>query len=115
MKLRWSPRQGQHSDALGSVLLAVHAGDGLSYIGKAGSGFDDEGLTVALEFLRELERPDPPLTGVPGPDARGVHWVEPLAVGEVRFTEWSSAGRLRHPVWRGWRPDLRAEDVVRED
>ncbi|MEU4342062.1 hypothetical protein AB0H00_12460 [Nocardia sp. NPDC023852] len=32
-------------------------------------------------------------------------WVEPLVVGEVSFTEWTSDGRLRHPSWRGLRSD----------
>ncbi len=37
-----------------------------------------------------------------------------LLVGEVRYTEWTAEGRLRHPMWRGLRPDKSAEEVVRE-
>jgi len=35
-------------------------------------------------------------------------------VAEVRFAEWTAAGRLRHPSWSGWRPDKDAREVVRE-
>ena len=34
--------------------------------------------------------------------------------GEVRFTEWTRDGRLRHPAWRGLRADKRPDHVVRE-
>ncbi|MDO5498958.1 MAG: hypothetical protein Q4F67_04665, partial [Propionibacteriaceae bacterium] len=51
----------------------------------------------------------------PKTDAQEAHWVEPLLVGEVDYAEWSDAGRLRRPNWRGWRPDRHAEDVVRDD
>ena len=66
--------------------------------------------------LRALERPESPFAGaVPRPDAREAHWVEPVVVGEVRFGEWTRDGRLRHPAWRGLRPDKAPQDVVRED
>jgi bifunctional non-homologous end joining protein LigD len=32
----------------------------------------------------------------------------------VGFAEWTTEGRLRHPVWRGLRPDKSAEEVRRE-
>jgi bifunctional non-homologous end joining protein LigD len=40
-------------------------------------------------------------------------WVKPALVAEVKFTEWTSSGELRHPVYLGLRADKRAEDVVR--
>jgi ATP-dependent DNA ligase len=41
--------------------------------------------------------------------------VRPTFVGEVAFTEWTKAGKLRHPRFLGLRRDKPAEDVVRED
>ena len=55
-----------------------------------------------------------PLVGVPSLDARGVQWLRPELVGEVEFGEFTPTGILRHPRWRGLRPDKRPEDVVRE-
>ena len=38
-------------------------------------------------------------------DAKGVTFVKPELVGEVRYSERTSDGRLRQPSWRGLRPD----------
>jgi len=32
----------------------------------------------------------------------------------VKFTEWTSSGEMRHPVYLGLRTDKRAEDVILE-
>jgi bifunctional non-homologous end joining protein LigD len=42
------------------------------------------------------------------------HFVRPRHVGEVGFSEWTAAGRLRHPTWRGLRDDKVPTDVVVE-
>ena len=39
------------------------------------------------------------------PSAHAAQWVEPRLVGEVAFTEWTSDMTMRHPSWRGLRPD----------
>ena len=39
---------------------------------------------------------------------------EPLLVGEVTYGELTGVGRLRHPVWKGWRPDRTPDTVVWE-
>jgi bifunctional non-homologous end joining protein LigD len=46
--------------------------------------------------------------------AKGATWVTPRLVGEVRYGEWTPDGHLRHPVWRGLRPDKAAGEVHRE-
>ena len=110
----WAPGRGARRSTLGSVLLAVHDGDGaLRYVGKAGSGFSDEGLAQAREVLEGIAIEHSSALDVPRSEA-GARWVEPLLVGEVSFAEWTDSARLRQPVWRGWRPDKRAEDVRRE-
>jgi bifunctional non-homologous end joining protein LigD len=45
---------------------------------------------------------------------RVARFVEPSQVAEVRFTEWTDSGRIRHPAYLGLRDDKRAADVVRE-
>jgi bifunctional non-homologous end joining protein LigD len=51
---------------------------------------------------------------VPREDARDAHWVEPELVGEVIYSELTGPGRLRHPVWKGLRPDKTPPEVVWE-
>jgi bifunctional non-homologous end joining protein LigD len=42
------------------------------------------------------------------------HWVEPVLVDQVKFTEWISDDQLRQPVFLGLRTDKKAKEVVRE-
>jgi bifunctional non-homologous end joining protein LigD len=48
---------------------------------------------------------------VPAADQRDARWVRADLVGEVRYAERTDDGRLRQPVWRGWRPDKDADEV----
>lgn len=111
----WRPGQGSRADTIGSLLLGIPGPDGLVYAGSVGTGFTRQMLDDLRVRLSSLERPDSPLAAPPpARDARGAHWVSPQLVGEVRFTEWTRDGRLRHPAWRGLRPDKSPSDVVRE-
>ena len=101
---------------LGSLLLGVHDRDGrLVYAGRVGTGFTDATLAVLGQRLRKLaQRVSPFSPEGPRPPARGAHWVKPVLVGEVAFTEWTRDGLLRHPAFEGLREDKPAAQVVRE-
>ena len=47
-------------------------------------------------------------------DANAITWLIPELVGEVKFTEWTSEGEMRHPVFLGLRIDKKAIAVIRE-
>ena len=64
--------------------------------------------------MRALARDDPPFTDAEQIRERGITWVEPELVAQVAFTEWTRAGRLRHPRFLGLRDDKAAGEVVRE-
>jgi bifunctional non-homologous end joining protein LigD len=111
----WRPGQGRRAEGIGSLLLAVPGADGLRYAGKVGTGFTAGALAELQRRLEPLATDDSPVADeVPRADAREVRWVRPELVGEVRFTEWTRDGRLRHPAWRGLRPDKDPGQVVRE-
>jgi bifunctional non-homologous end joining protein LigD len=110
----WRPGNGARADTVGSLLVGIPGPDGLEYVGRVGSGFTDAVLAELRPRLDRLARATPPLVGVPAADARDAHWVSPKLVGEVEYAEVTADGRLRAPVWRGWRPDKSPEDVVRE-
>jgi bifunctional non-homologous end joining protein LigD len=111
----WSPGKGRRSATFGALLLGIPSDDGtLRYVGQVGTGFTDAMLLDLHARLRRLERKSSPFLDVPRPDARDAVWVTPKVVGEVAFTEWTADGRLRHPSWRGLRPDKAAGDVVLE-
>jgi bifunctional non-homologous end joining protein LigD len=102
---------------LGSLLLGYYdTGGELRYAGRVGTGFDRRTLGELLRHLRPLERRTPALTPpLPRGRGRAVHWVDPRLVVEVSFSEWTSAGILRHPSFLGLREDKAAEEVRRED
>jgi DNA ligase D-like protein (predicted ligase) len=98
----------------GALLLGHFAGGQLRYAGKVGTGFDEATLRELGGRLRALERSDPPFADAEAIRERGVHWVEPELVAQIGFTEWTRAGRLRHPRFLGLRDDKPARKVVRE-
>ncbi len=110
----WRPGQGRRAGTIGSLLLGLPGDDGLCYVGNVGTGFTEETLADLMTRLRKLTRRTSPFTEVPNVVAREAQWVTPRLVGEVRFTEWTGDGRLRHPSWRGLRPDKAVGDVRRE-
>jgi len=109
----WCRGQGGRSGGIGSLLLGVPEAGGLRFIGRVGTGFSEKdraALESVLVPLRTSESPFRP--GLPGAEAKGVIYVRPELVGEVRYGEMTSAGRMRHPSWRGLRPDLTPADVM---
>ena len=110
----WRPGHGRREGGVGSLLVGVHEDGRLRYAGRVGTGFSDADLDAIEARLRSRGRATAPFDDVPRADAGDAHWVTPSLVGEVRFAEWTDDGRLRQASWRGWRPDKRPEDVVRE-
>ena len=109
----WRPGKGNRSGRVGSLLLALPDGDGWRYIGRVGTGFTDKVVRDLTERLKAIERKTAPVE-VPRDILREARWVSPKLVGEVTYGEWTSDGHLRHPVWRGLRPDKKPSDVVLE-
>ena len=79
-------------------------------------------MTSARELAARLDKinsPTPVLTrsetkGLGAGEWRAVHWVKPLLICEVAFTEWTSDGRIRHPSFQGLREDKDASEVKQE-
>jgi bifunctional non-homologous end joining protein LigD len=110
----------------GAILVGYYRGDELVYAGKVGSGFDTALLgSLHREFMKR-RRPSCPFANLPmvrkprfglgmtKAAMKDVTWIEPELVAQVRFTEWTDEGSLRHPVFLGLRKDKRAREVVRE-
>jgi len=98
----------------GALLIGYYDPAGqLVYAGKVGTGFSTALLASLAGALARLERPDPPFAAGALPRS-GVHWVAPELVGQVAFSEWTTAGQLRHPRFEGLRRDKDPARVVRE-
>ncbi|MGW0231001.1 non-homologous end-joining DNA ligase [Actinopolymorpha singaporensis] len=111
----WRVGEGSRAGTFGALLCGVYDEGRLVYAGRVGTGFNQDKLADLTARLAPLEQRTQPFDQrLPTAEARGAHWVRPVLVGEVAFSEWTRDGRLRHPVWRGLRPDKDPEDVVRE-
>ena len=111
----WTDGRGERQGGLGALLLGIPDDGGLRYVGKVGTGFSADARDALLHDLRLLATPESPFVSVlPARDAATAHFVRPALVGEVEFGEWTTAGRLRHPTWRGLRPDKSPHEVVVE-
>lgn len=112
----WAPGEGKRSGRIGALLVGYWDGPPdsrrLVYAGKVGTGFSDRTLAELAVKLAALRREDSPFT--PPPPVAGAVFATPALVGEFEFTEWTPAGTLRHPSFKGLRPDKEAAEVVRE-
>lgn len=99
-------------EGFGALLLGYYDDGRLRYAGKVGTGFDDDFLTSMRRRLEDLGRARSPFVDKVGESH--VTFVEPELVAEIGYTEWTEAGRLRHPRFLGLRRDKPARAVTRE-
>jgi bifunctional non-homologous end joining protein LigD len=111
----WRAGEGGRTSGIGSLLMGIPAADGLHFAGRVGTGFTERDLASLKKTLAPLQTDESPFAArLSTQDAKGVTFVKPTLVGEVRYSEWTSDGRLRQPSWRGLRPDKEPGEVVRE-
>jgi bifunctional non-homologous end joining protein LigD len=108
----------------GALLVGYHEGGKLKFAGKVGTGFDESllaNLHMKFEKIAGAHCPfDGALSqknggnGLSPAELRHCHWLSPRMVCQVRFSEWTRDGKLRHPVFLGIREDKNAGEVTRE-
>ncbi len=110
--------KGARAATLGALVVAEYRRSGpgsepaLTYVGRVGSGFSDARLAELRERLDALSIAESPLAEIPA-EGRAAIWVRPELVCEVTFSERTSSGRLRAPVFLRMRPDRDPDDSVR--
>jgi DNA ligase D-like protein (predicted ligase) len=111
----WREGAGGRTSGIGALLIGIPAENGLHFAGRVGTGFSEKELSRLRDILEPLHTDESPFdTPLSAQDAKGVTFVEPTLVGEVRYAERTGDGRLRHPSWRGLRPDKTPDEVVWE-
>ena len=119
----WSPGQGGRASSIGSLALgcfdvgpaeAGHRGRPaqLRYVGQAGSGLTEAMIAQLRRLFDQITEPDSPFATAP---PLALHFVRPLLVVEVAYTEVTGDGLLRHPSIKGLRTDVVAAEVVVDD
>jgi bifunctional non-homologous end joining protein LigD len=104
--------KGSRAD-LGALLVGYWDKGKLHYASHVGSGFDDARLAQVKARLEPLKRKTFPFAEKPPLVNGPATWVEPQAVAEVSFQEWTEDGALRAPVFLRLRDDIDAKTVRR--
>ena len=80
-------------------LVGYYGHDGLRFAGRVGTGFSEKALATLYEGMQKIRRPSCPFVSLPekGPGRwrQGItpavmkrcHWVEPVLVAQIKFTE----------------------------
>jgi bifunctional non-homologous end joining protein LigD len=99
----------------GSLVLAIRdkAKKRWVYTGHVGTGFDQAALKSLYGTMRPLRTDKKPFDQKVKYE-NATTWLIPKLVGEVKFTEWTGEGEMRHPAFLGLRSDKGAFDVIRE-
>ncbi|HEV9035779.1 MAG TPA: non-homologous end-joining DNA ligase, partial [Puia sp.] len=107
-----------------ALLIGVYDKDGLHYIGKVGTGFNETLQREMMKKFKPLIVSRSPFTIVPNvnepsrfrpdPPHAEAFWLKPRLVCEVSFAEMTRDGSMRHPSFEGLREDKDPKDVHAE-
>jgi bifunctional non-homologous end joining protein LigD len=110
----------------GALLVGFYEGKKLRFAGRVGTGFSDKLLSALYSELSKIRIEKCPFYNLPAvgrsrwdqgltaAEMKRCHWVRPILVCQIKFTEWTRDDRLRQPVFLGIREDKNAREVVRE-
>lgn len=113
----WSSGQGSRQESIGSLALGCYdTADAdtqrLFYVGQAGSGLNDEMIRQLQKLFEQITLP---ASRFVNPPPLKLHFVRPMLVVEIAYTEVTEAGTLRQPSIKGLRTDVIAGEVTWED
>ena len=103
--------EGGRSHGFGSLLIGKYSDKKLLYNGRVGTGFDEACVSSLMKLFERHSTNVSPFTPRPALP-KGVHWLKPKLVADVKFKEWTHARILRAPVFLGLRPDLTPKEVT---
>jgi bifunctional non-homologous end joining protein LigD len=95
----------------GSLILGAYRNGEFIYIGNCGTGFNDTTLKELYKKIQPLFTGKSPFKERTGNTGK-IQWIKPEVVCQVKFTEWTNDGHMRHPVYLGLRIDKQKKDVV---
>jgi len=121
----YTPPQGSRK-YFGAILVGYYRDKKLFFAGKVGTGFTAKSLSMLHETFEAEERDDCPFVDLPSKQngkwvlgitlsmMRKIHWVNPIFVAQIKFSEWTRDGKLRQPVFLGLREDKNPRAVTKQ-
>lgn len=94
----------------GALLLGAYQGGKLHFVGKVGTGFDEDSLAALHKKFQPLKAARSPFFDPPR--ERDVTYLSPKLVAQVSYQEWTADMRLRQPVFLGLRDDKKPSEVT---
>jgi bifunctional non-homologous end joining protein LigD len=98
---------------LGALVLGAYDKGKLRYIGHSGGGFTSKELKDVCKLLSARETARSPIREKV-PVNSPITWVDPRYVCQIKFSEWTPDGRMRHPIYAGLREDKDPKEVTIE-
>ena len=100
---------------VGALILGYYRSGKLIYAGRTGTGFTQKTHRSLRDRLETLRTKTTPFEDLPGGVTRGVHWVRPVLVAQVTFSNWTADNLVRQAAFKGLREDKPAKSVRREE
>ncbi|HTC61960.1 MAG TPA: non-homologous end-joining DNA ligase [Candidatus Saccharimonadales bacterium] len=94
----------------GALLLGAYLDGELRFMGKVGTGFDEKTLASLHRTFQPLVRTNSPFSTEVR--ERGATYLSPRLIAQISYTEQTSDGKLRHPVYLGLRDDKNPKEVI---
>ncbi len=98
----------------GSLILGIFTDGKLKYVGNCGTGFTAAEKRELLKQMKALHNGKNPFGKSINLKGRTPHWILPKLVCEVKFSEWTKGGLMRHPSFKGLRYDKPIAEVQPE-
>lgn len=98
----------------GSLILGIYKNDELIYIGNCGTGYSNEEQEALFKKMKPLELKKNSFNKKINLKGRVPHWIKPVLICEVKFSEWTKQKIMRHPVYKGLRTDKTSSEIHEE-
>ena len=92
----------------GALVVGLYREKEFHYVAHVGGGFNQRTLEKIYKLMQPLRTKQSPFVDTPKTN-EPVQWLKPKLVAEVKFSEWTADGHLRHPVFVGLRGDKRPD------
>ena len=94
----------------GSLILAAKEGNEFIYMGNAGTGFNAKSLKELYDLFQPLIQKKSPFEEKIKNSSK-ITWLKPQLICEVKFSEVTADGKLRHPVFLRLRDDKTINEI----